>query len=123
MIVNTRGVTTRQSWIRMPAKEVQRRAVGSRLQIEAERNKQIQVALEHASEERCVHWFGLWSHPRYRDREDALKRSPLVQEARAYASGDHYTCELLMSMADYLISNPELDQTMYITAEDYRAIS
>lgn len=118
--------TSNTSYIKLHAREVLRLATASILEIEDIRRRNVLFALEEVLDEECTHLFGLIRHRRYRDRDDALRRAPEVERARRSAEGAMDTCQLLKQVSTMLLDNdkiPDEDKYVYLTLNDYRALS
>lgn len=118
--------TSNTSYIKLHAREVLRLATAAILEIEDIRRRNVLIALEQVLDEECTHLFGLIRHRRYSDRDDALKRAPEVMHARQSASGAMDTCKLLKQISTMLLDNdrvPDEDKYVYLTLNDYRALS
>lgn len=126
MSVSVPIYTSNTSYIKLHAREVLRLATASILEIEDIRRRNVLIALDEVIDEECTHLFGLIRHRRYEDRDDALKHAPEVMHARHSAGGAMDTCKLLKQISTMLLDNdkvPDEDKYVYLTLNDYRAIS
>ena len=118
--------TSNTSFVRMPAKEVLRLASASILEIEDLRRRAVNEAVERALDAECTHFFGLVRHKQFRDRDHALSTCLEVHMAKHTADGAMDTCQMLKKLSTMLLDNERLteeDRVMYLTLNDYRAIS
>lgn len=119
-------VPERQSTLQLSARAVQQLAMAALADMRRDRQKHVEEALEKVRTERCTHFWGLYSHPRYRTREIALEHAPEVLRARMYAADDERTCELFRRAAQLLIENAELSEeqrVLQVTLTDFRALT
>lgn len=114
------------SYIVLTAREVHRLAMQSIAEIDGMRRQRVNEALKKVEDEVCSHFFGLYTHKRYRTRDIALEHAPEVQLAKRFASGDRSTCELLKKAAQHLLDNnylPEEQKVLHISLNDFRALT
>lgn len=123
MFMLTNPINT--SYVRLHANEVYRLANSSINEINANRQRLVNAALDEVKDQVCNHFWGLYKHQLYPDRETALEYAPEVLAAKQFARQDITTCELLIKAANYLMQANIAEDERYINVSlsDFRAIS
>lgn len=117
-----RITVSKSSSAQLPAKEVLRLATSSMIEIKSQRVRAANAAWEIVKDEKCVHFWGLWSHKRYPTREHAERHCPQYRGMSNVGWGDYETCQLLANFANKVMEFDERAM-MTITADDFRALS
>lgn len=113
------------TFVHLHATEVIRLALASIEEIKTYRARAVQAALDMVEDDKCIHMWGLWSHPRYPTRDDALKFAPEVKGAQMMNAVPEHTCKHLIRVAEYLLNNSSLSEAqkmMYVSSDHMHSL-
>lgn len=119
------------SFVRLSAQKVKILAHNAMQEIETQRSVGVGKALEKAMSAQCIHCIPftrirLFRHNRYPSPEIAMAFDSEVQANMHMGHGDMSTCQVLMFLAEDLLSDTSLkedDRYINVSLNDYRALT